>query len=61
VQGGAIEIAKVRTESGRKLSAADLGTARGLKVGDRLESQAAPNFAAAQIKACLPKVGPVSG
>lgn len=47
VQGGAIEIAKVRTESGRKLSAADLAHAHGLKVGDRLESQAAPNFAAA--------------
>jgi methionyl-tRNA formyltransferase len=40
VQGGAIEIAKARTDAGQKLSGADLAKLHGLAVGDRLESQA---------------------
>jgi methionyl-tRNA formyltransferase len=47
VQGGSVEISRVRTESGRKFAAADFARAHGLKVGEKLESQEAPSFAAA--------------
>ena len=47
MQGGALEISKVRTQAGRKFSAADFARIYGLKVGERLESQATPSFAAA--------------
>lgn len=47
VQGGAIEIGRVRTEAGQKLSAATFARSHGLAVGDRLESEAEKNLAAA--------------
>lgn len=47
VQGGTIEIAKVRTQSGQKLSAAAFVKSHGLSIGDRLESQAETDLAAA--------------
>ncbi len=39
VQGGTIELGKVRTEAGQKLSAAAFAKSHGLSVGDRLESE----------------------
>ncbi|CAM5438879.1 methionyl-tRNA formyltransferase [Aquamicrobium terrae] len=47
VQGGTIEIGRVRTEAGQKLSAATFARSHGLAVGDRLESEAEKNLAAA--------------
>ncbi len=49
VQGGALEVLKVRTEAGKKMSAADFARSHGLTVGARLESDAVPvaSFAAA--------------
>jgi|GEM_PF-4243011 len=38
VQGGCVEIGRVRTEAGQKLTAADFAAQAGLKAGDRLES-----------------------
>ena len=46
MQGGAIEFGKIRTETGRKSSAAALVKSQGLAIGDRLESEAAKNPAA---------------
>ncbi len=47
VQGGTIELGKVRTEAGQKLSAAAFAKSHGLSVGDRLESEARQLQAAA--------------
>jgi methionyl-tRNA formyltransferase len=47
VQGGTVEIAKVRTEAGKKMSAAAFAKSLGLSTGDKLESHAAPDLAAA--------------
>lgn len=47
VQGGTIELGKVRTEAGQKLSAAAFAKSHGLSVGDRLESEAPQLQAAA--------------
>ncbi len=49
VQGGALEVLKVRTEAGKKMSAADFARSHGLTAGARLESDAVPvtSFAAA--------------
>ncbi|MGB3390700.1 MAG: methionyl-tRNA formyltransferase [Pseudaminobacter sp.] len=47
VQGGVVEIAKVRTDAGQKLAAATFAKSHGLSVGDRLESEAQSNLAAA--------------
>lgn len=46
-QGGAIEIAKARTEAGQKMTAAAFVKSYGLAVGDRLESDAERKLAAA--------------
>ncbi len=46
-QGGAIEIAKARTEVGQKMTAAAFVKSYGLEVGDRLESVAERKLAAA--------------
>jgi len=46
VQGGTVEIGKVRTEAGQKSSAAAFARSHGLAVGDRLESEAEKNLAA---------------
>lgn len=40
LQGGSVEIGRVRTASGQKLTAAAFAALMGLKVGDRLESAA---------------------
>lgn len=40
-QGGVIELAKVRSASGEKLSAAEFAAAQGLAVGERFESEEA--------------------
>ncbi len=47
VQGGTVEIAKVRTQAGKKMSAAAFAKSLGLSTGDKLESHAAPDLAAA--------------
>lgn len=47
VQGGTVEIARVRTGAGQKMSAAGFVKSQGLTTGDRLESEAAPGLAAA--------------
>lgn len=47
VQGGTIEISKVRTEAGQKLSAAAFAKSHGLTVGNRIDSEAAPSLAEA--------------
>ncbi|CAM5303731.1 methionyl-tRNA formyltransferase [Mycolicibacterium aubagnense] len=47
VQGGTIELGKVRTEAGQKLTAAAFAKSHGLSVGDRLESEARQLQAAA--------------
>lgn len=49
MQGGVLEISKVRTQAGKKLPAAEFARAHGLAVGSRLESEAvsAPSFASA--------------
>lgn len=47
VQGGVLEIGKVRTEAGQKLSAAAFAKSYGLSVGARLESRTQENLAAA--------------
>jgi len=44
-QGGVIELAKVRTASGEKLSAAEFAAAQGLLVGDKFESEEAKELA----------------
>lgn len=46
-QGGVIEIAKVRTESGEKLSAAEFAASYGLRVGESFESEVARELAGA--------------
>jgi methionyl-tRNA formyltransferase len=47
VQGGTIEIGKVRTESGQKSSAGVFAKSHGLSVGDYFESEAKESLAAA--------------
>jgi methionyl-tRNA formyltransferase len=47
VQGGTVEIFKVRTATGQKLSAAAFAKSHGLAVGERLESEAASERPAA--------------
>ncbi|MBN9071355.1 MAG: methionyl-tRNA formyltransferase [Rhizobiales bacterium] len=47
VQGGTIEIGKVRTGSGQKTSAGVFARSHGLSVGDRFESEARQSLAAA--------------
>jgi methionyl-tRNA formyltransferase len=47
VQGGAVEIGKVRTGAGQKMAAAAFARSHGLAVGDRLESDAEKKLAAA--------------
>jgi len=47
VQGGTIEIGKVRTESGQKSSAGVFAKSRGLSVGDSFESEPKESLAAA--------------
>ncbi len=47
VQGGTIEISKVRTEAGQKLSAAAFAKSHGLTVGNRIDSETAPSLAEA--------------
>jgi methionyl-tRNA formyltransferase len=47
VQGGAIEIGKVRTEAGQKLTAASFAKSHGLGIGARLESMDASGTTAA--------------
>jgi hypothetical protein len=42
-----VEIGKVRTEAGQKLSAAVFARSHGLSVGDRFESEAKESLAAA--------------
>lgn len=46
VQGGTVEIGKVRSETGQKSSAAAFARSHGLAIGDRLESEAEKNLAA---------------
>jgi methionyl-tRNA formyltransferase len=46
VQGGTVEILKVRTDAGQKLSAAAFVKSHELAVGDRLESDVEPSLAA---------------
>jgi len=46
-QGGTVEIGRVRTEAGQKSSAAAFAKSHGLSVGDRFESGAEHNLAAA--------------
>lgn len=46
MQGGTIEIGRVRTETGQKMTAAAFAKSHGLSVGDRLESDAETNLAA---------------
>ncbi|MGO4558191.1 methionyl-tRNA formyltransferase [Mesorhizobium sp. 2RAF21] len=46
-QGGAVEIGRVRTEAGQKMTAAAFARSHGLSVGDRLESGSEENLAAA--------------
>jgi hypothetical protein len=40
VQSGAVEIGKVRTEAGQKMTAAAFAKSHGLSAGDRLEANA---------------------
>ncbi|MBN9245561.1 MAG: methionyl-tRNA formyltransferase [Mesorhizobium sp.] len=47
VQGGTVEIGKVRTEAGQKSSAAAFAKSHGLAVGDGFESEARESLAAA--------------
>jgi methionyl-tRNA formyltransferase len=46
VQGGVVEILKVRTDAGQKLSAAAFAKSHELSVGDRMESDGETSLAA---------------